>query len=41
MAIITAPLQDLVKDDVHFQSSLTADSAWKQVKNILLINPIL
>lgn len=41
MANITAPLRDLVKDNIHFQWGPEADSAWKQIKDILSTNPIL
>ena len=41
MAIVTAPLRDLIKTDVHFQWGPAAVSAWKQVKDILSTDPIL
>ena len=41
MTTIRVPLQDLVKTDVHFQWNPQADSAWKQVKDLLSADPVL
>ena len=41
LAAVLAPLRELVKTDVHFQWSVTAEKAWNAIKAILASEPVL
>ena len=41
LAAVSAPLRELVKTDVHFQWSITAEKAWNAIKAILASEQVL
>jgi len=41
MAAVLAPLREVVKTNVHFQWSITAEKAWNAIKAILASEPVL